>query len=419
MDFDYEQILAATPERLRCALTWQTAGAKPDGKILFGCGVARKCGEEAAKIVRSSGGPDRRALIVTGRNVTSIGIPDLVRAALESSGFSVDVFSDVQPEPPAETPDRVAAMLRDRGFDVVVGLGGGSALDTARAAAALVTNPGSITDYVPGGGRQFEKPGLPSIMIPTTSGSGSEVSPFFVFIVGGKKRSAGHPMLFADVALIDPILTVTMPPGVTAGTGLDALTHAVEGLTHIKAYPIGDALSVKSVELVFEYLPRATADGSDIEARYYMSWASALGMMSYSWTGGLYAHSISYVLTHHLGTGHGAGCGIALPYTLMFNIEFIREKLEYMAGAAGLQGGLPGDCGDTALAVIRRTQDLLGEVGMPRRLKEMGVKPSDVSLYAEDLVRDYPRPFNPRPMTLRGASQLFESMWDGELRPIA
>ncbi|NPV69082.1 MAG: iron-containing alcohol dehydrogenase [Firmicutes bacterium] len=405
--FDYDAILGKTGDSLKRTITWQTAGTKPYGKILFGCGLAKAVGDEAAKLGKE------KALVVTDKTVVDLKVADVVVRSLEASGFKVVVFSDVEPEPRIEVADAAAEVARKGSYGVVIGLGGGSAIDTSKAAAIAAGNPGPILDYVTG--KPFEAPGLPKILIPTTSGTGSEVSNSFVFSKDGKKVFAGHAMLFADVALIDPILTSTMPPAITAGTGLDALCHAVEGLIHPKAYTMGDALSAKSIELVFKYLPRATKNGGDIEARYYMSWASSLGMMSYNWTGGLYAHSVSYVLTHFLKAGHGFGCGISLPYTLMFDIDLVRDKLKYMAKAIGV----PEAVGDAPMAAIRRSWELLAEVGLPQGLKEMGVERSAIELYARELIEKYYRPFNPRPMNLEQAVQLFESMWDGQLRPIA
>ena len=402
----YDEMLKKAPERLKRPVTWQTAGTKALGKLVVGCGVAKTAGEEARRL----GKP--RALLVTDSTLSGLQLVDVVLEALESSGVSADVFSRVEAEPRIELAGEAGEMARTHEYGTVVALGGGSVIDTAKAAAMLATNPGEIFDYI--GGKGFESPGLPRIAIPTTSGTGSEVSNSFVFSKDGRKVFSADALLFPDVALIDPIMTATMPPRVTAGTGLDALCHAVEGLVHPKAYPIGDALSCKAIEFVFNYLPRATRDGSDIEARYHMSWASSLGMMSYNWTGGLYAHSVSYVLTHHLGMGHGMGCGISLPYTLMLNIDYIREKLVYM----GRVLGIPGDASSLPERAIQRSWELLREVNLPQSLQEAGVERQSLKSYAEETMEQYYRPFNPREVGLPQLERLFENMWEGSLKPV-
>lgn len=403
---DYNKLKKQVPESLKETVTFQTAGVKPLGKLAIGFGLAEKVGEEAEKFGQG------KVLLVTDKTLVKLGVCQVISDSLEQTGFLVDIFDDVSPEPHIETAQQVQALVRNAKYSAVVGLGGGSPMDMAKVASMTATNPKDILDYLQGSA--FEVEGLPCILLPTTSGTGSEVSPFIVTSTADKKMFIASPYLYATVALVDPLLTTSMPPGVTAATGLDALSHGVEGLIG-KPTPVAEALTSKCVEYVFDHLESAYQDGGNLKARYYMSYASVLGMMSYTQGGGLYAHSCSYILTLDKGLPHGVGCGLALPYTLMFNFDYIKDILLRFADV--IDSGLRSQ-EVAALKVVEHFYQILGKIGVANNLREIGVNEQQLSTYAQNLIEKYYRMRNPREMNIEQAQRFIELMWEGKLESI-
>lgn len=404
---EYQQMLDLVPEDLQDVSTFQTSGCKPLGKLSIGFGLAQQIGDEALQFGTG------KVLMVTDKTIVDLRLHEVVVRSLETSGFEVSLFSDVEQEPHLDTARNVQRRVRADNFSLIVGLGGGSAMDMAKVAFLTGTNPGDIKEYMTGTPVRHE--GLPCILLPTTSGTGSEVSPFIVLSEEDTKLFVSLPYLYTTVALVDPLLSVTMPPQVTAATGLDALSHAMDGLIG-KPGPLTEALSFKAVELVFQYLERACTDGMDLRARYGMSFASVLGMMAYTQGGGLYAHSCSYVLTIKNKTPHGTGCGVTLPYTLLFNFEFVKGLLARISRI--IEPGFQGTEDELAFQTIMNFRKLLGRVGMPTTIKELGISKDFLPEFAEALVEKYYRAKNPRPMSLEEARRFVEAMWHGQCEKI-
>jgi alcohol dehydrogenase class IV len=402
--FDFE-----IPVHLRREFTFQTAGILPPNGILFGFHTVHKVGEQAKRL----GG--KKVLLVTDEMLVQLGYADFVKTALEKEGIKVDVFGKVDPEPHMETADALCEMVRGSKSDLVIGLGGGSSMDMAKLTSIVATNDQTPLELMTK--KVVTKPALKKILIPTTSGTGSEVSMFFVVSSGKDKYFMGSPYAFPEIAIVDPSLTFSMPPRVTASTGIDALSHAVESIMNRLANPLYDSLGFGGIELIASYLRRATSKGQDIEARYYMSLAATLAMISMSGTGGLFAHSIAYVLAMFQPLPHGVGCGVGLPYTMVFNLPVIEDRLARIARAMGERT----DALSPRTAAERSCQlvyDLTKEVKLPVSLKEMGYKREDLPRMAEICVTKYPRPNNPRPMSPKECLALFEAMYEGELRKI-
>ncbi|MBI5966390.1 MAG: iron-containing alcohol dehydrogenase, partial [Deltaproteobacteria bacterium] len=265
--------------------------------------------------------------------------------------------------------------------------------------------------------KEVARPALKKILIPTTSGTGSEVSRFFVVSAGKDKYFPGSPYAYPEIAIIDPGLTLSMPPKITASTGIDALSHAVESVMNKLANPFYDSLAFGGIELISKYLRRATFNGEDLEARYYMSMGATISMISMTGTGGLYSHSISYVLAMFQPTAHGIGCGVSLPYTMGFNLPVIEDKLALIARAMGerIESLSARAAGQRAVEMV---YDLIKEVKMPVSLKEMGFQHEDVYKMADICINKYPRPNNPRPMSKEECLALFEAMWEGDIRKV-
>jgi len=396
---DYE-----VPAHLKREFVFQTAGILPPNAIIFGFNTVKKVGEQAAKLGA------KQAILVTDAIMMQLGYADLVKGSLEKEGLKVEVFGKVDPEPHMETADALYEMVRKTKFDLVVGLGGGSSMDMAKLTSIVATNPQPPLELMTK--KVVNNPTLKKILIPTTSGTGSEVSMYFVASSGKDKYFMGSPYAYPEIAIIDPGLTVSMPPKVTASTGIDALSHAVESVMNKLANPWYDSLAFGGIELIAKYLPRATFNGQDLEARYYMSMGATTSMISMTGTGGLYSHSISYVLAMFQPTAHGIGCGVSLPYTMAFNLPVIEDKLALIARAMGerIDSLSPRKAAQRAVEMV---YDLTAEVKMPVSLKEMGFQHEDVYKMAEICISKYPRPNNPRPMSKEDCLALFEAMWEG------
>ena len=356
-----------------------------------------------------------QALLVTDETMVQLGYAELAKELLEKEKIEVEVYGKVEPEPHLETADTLYEMVKKTSFDLVVGLGGGSPMDMAKLTALAATNGQTprqlLVDKV------INKAPLKKVLIPTTSGTGSEVSMFLVASIGKDKYPILTNYNYPEVAIIDPGLTLSMPPRVTASTGIDALSHAIDSLMHKLANPLYDSLGLAGIELVSKYLRRATFNSQDLEARYYMSMGATLCMMSMTGTGGLYSHAISYVLAMYQPTIHGIGCGVGLPYTMAFNAPLIEEKLAAVARALGAKTESL-----SLRAAARRSAelvyDLIADVRLPVSLKQMGFRHEDVYKMAELCVTKYPRSGNPRDLSKEDALVLFEAMWQGDLNQI-
>jgi alcohol dehydrogenase class IV len=394
------------PTHLRREFIFQTTGTLPPNGILFGFNTVKKVGEQAKKL----GG--KQAILVTDEVMAQLGIVELVKGAMEKEGLKVEVFAKVDPEPHIETADALYEMVRARKFDLVVGLGGGSSMDMAKLTSIVATNEKKPVEIVEK--QVVTKPALKKILIPTTAGTGSEVSKYLVVSKGTDKYFVGTPYAYAEIAIIDPGLTVSMPPNVTASTGMDALSHAIDSLMNKLANPLTDSLGFAGVELIAKYLRRATFDGQDIEARYYMAVAATMSMMSMNNTGALYSHSISYALSMVQPLAHGIGCGVGLPYSMAFNVPMIEEKQALIARAMGERI----ESLSTRASAQRAAElvyDLMVDVKMPVSLENMGFKHEDIPKMAEVCISRYPRVNNPRPMSKEECVALFESMWEGKV----
>ena len=398
---DYE-----VPAHLKREFVFQTAGILPPNGILFGFNTIQKVGEQAKKL----GG--KQVLLVTDETMVQLGYADLVKGLLEKEGMKVEVYGKVDPEPHMETADALYGLVRKAKSDLVIGLGGGSSMDMAKLTSIVATNPQAPLELMTK--KVVNSPALKKILIPTTSGTGSEVSMFFVCSGGKDKYFMGSPYAYPEIAIIDPGVTLSMPPRITASTGIDALSHAVESIMNKLANPWYDSLGVSGIELISKYLRRATFNGQDLEARYYLSMGATLAMISMTGTGGLYAHSISYVLAMFQPTAHGIGCGVGLPYTMAFNLPVIEEKLALIARAMGDKVESL-STREAARRAAELVYDLTADVKLPVSLKEMGFQHEDVYKMAEICITKYPRPNNPRSMSKEECLALFEAMWEGKL----
>jgi len=393
------------PVHLSKIIEFKTAGVVPPNKVIFGFQSTNTVGYEAAKY-------GDRVMIVSDTTMQSIGVTDSINEILRNHDLEVDLFTSVEPEPHMETVENLYDQCKQSESSVIIGVGGGSVMDVSKLAAQSVGEGNRPIEYVKGSTSPI-KDGLPLILIPTTSGTGSEVSPYTVMMIGDRKQFLSSDFYYPDMAIIDPALTITMPSEVTASTGIDALSHAIESIMHQNANDFTYTFARTAIEMISRYLRSAVMNGEDLEARYYMSMAATMAMLALSTSGGLYAHSVSFVLTKYNPTPHGVGCGLGLPYLMDYNRPLIKEKLIKIAVAFGERTYLYSD-EDVAKKSVFSVIDIMKDCRLPVALKDCeGFKEEDLTDMAELMVNDYPRPMNPRKMTYEDAKKYWRNIWFG------
>ena len=329
----------------------------------------------------------KRALIVTDATLVELGLVDRVKAHLNNARIEVYVFDEVEPDPSVPTVRKGAQVAQELQPDWIVGLGGGSPMDAAKAIWVLYERP----DLEPAEINPFIRLGLRQkarlITIPTTSGTGAEVTWGIVLTDPQEQRKMGlgNRENVADIAIVDPEMAAGMPPRLTADTGLDALTHAVEGYTSTWHTDLTDGLCVGAARLIFHYLPRAVADGSDMEARERMHNAATCAGLGFGNSMASMAHAMGHVLGAAFHIHHGRAVGICLPYTIEFAAHEAPERyadLSHLLNCSSEEG----EKGARALAASIR--DLCRQVGNPTSIAEAGVQRADYEAKLEKLVED-------------------------------
>jgi len=314
----------------------------------------------------------------------NVGIYDKVVQALEKENIEHVVYSKVQPEPPVENVYEALDLYNENNCDGVLGLGGGSAMDVAKAVAMLVTNPGKYEDFV--GIGNVPNKSAPLVLMPTTSGTGSEVSVFSIMIVDGSKAGVVDKNILADVALVDPLLTLSVPRGVTAATGLDAICHHIESYISTNDSPICDAICLEGIKNVGAHLRKAVGDGDDHEARYWMSYASTLGGFVMNLTDGAAAnHGLAFALGAKFQVGHGLSNAVMLPYVLPVVGLASLDKVRNIGEALGedLKGLSDREALDHTVQAIT---SLVKDVGCNIPMRDFGVKEEDINMLTQEVI---------------------------------
>jgi len=329
----------------------------------------------------------RRALVVTDATLAKLGLVEKVAAHLAKAGIEMRVFAEVEPDPSVATVRRGAALAAEFGPDWIVGLGGGSCMDAAKAIWILYEHPeiepGEINPIQPLGLRQKAR----LITIPTTSGTGAEVTWAIVLTDTAEQRKMGlgNRENAADLAIVDPALVMGLPPRITADTGLDALTHAVEGYTCAWHTDLTDGLCLQAARLVFGYLPRAVADGSDAEAREHLHNAATCAGLGFGNAMAALAHAMGHVLGAVFHVPHGRAVALFLPYTIEFAARVAPERfaeLEAFLACAPAEGE-PG-----ARALAARIRELARTVGNPLSVAEAGIARAAYEAAIDKMVDD-------------------------------
>ena len=345
---------------------------------LFGRGAIQLLGPELRRMEVG------RALVVTDRFLYESGAAARVGEVLSQAGVEYAVFYQVQPNPTVQVVEDCAAAIRGLSAQLLVALGGGSAIDTAKAAAILAANGGRLEDYE--GENKSRVPGVPIAAVNTTAGTGSECTDFYIVTdpVRRTKLAMVDVNCMVSIAVNDIDFMMSMPPGLTAATGMDALTHAIEAVLSRGASPLTDKDALWAVEQIVRYLPRAVADGGDEEARSMMAYAEYAAGMAFSNAGLGMVHAMAHALGGRYNLPHGVCNAVLLPYVLAFHTRcpVCRERLERVAQAMGLEERTP-------LGVIAALRALSGQIGIPPSLSRLeGVDPAHFPELAGQALRD-------------------------------
>ncbi len=371
-------------------------------RLSFGFGTVGTAGAEAKALGAS------RALVVTDRVMVKTGIVQRVTESLGGVGF--DVYDEVESEPRIDVAQSVADRVRSAKYDLVVGVGGGSAMDMAKVAAGFATNKGPVVSFV--GNNLFPNRPLPSVMVPTTAGTGAELTVTSMVTVEGHKQWINSPLLLPSVAVVDPELTMSMPPGVTAATGMDALCHNTEAYLSGLASPITDSAALEGIGVIVQNLEKAYGSGGDRGAREAMSLGALMGGIALQ-AKMVYGHSIGYTIATRFKLPHGVSCGLPLPYVISNYAVACAPKMKKLAQAYGV---VPtDDPGRTGVAMAEKVMQIASHLKIPTTLKELGVAESDLLPLAEECVKMYPRPNSPLVFDEKSMAQLYHRMWEGNL----
>lgn len=356
--------------------------------IEFGRGYVNKLNEHVLKL----GGT--KVLIVGDPGVLHAGIVKRLEAPLESAGIPYTIFTEVGMEATIESVDSGTELAKENGCNLVVGVGGGSALDTAKAIGLMLKNPGNIRDYI--GIDLVPGPGAPVIAIPTTAGTGSEMTRFSVLSdkTAQAKLSVGSMYNCPSLALCDPELTVTLPPHLTASTGMDALTHALESYVNKATQPISEALSIQAMTLIAKSLRLAVVQGENIEARHDMLLASTIAAMAFNTTRLGLAHALAMPLGAYFKIPHGVVNAILLPEVMKFNIIGNPHKFAEIARIFGEKTDslTIREAAERSVSAIRQ---LNKDIGITQTLSDYGVKEEHLDLIVDEAILSGNVPVNP------------------------
>lgn len=367
------------------------------------------CLPDAMTVAQSRG--FKHALIVTDAPLTALGVTERVASLLRERDMAVSVFDGVQPNPTVANVDAGLAVLQKVGADCIISLGGGSPHDCAKVIAVLATNGGSVMDYR--GVNKVKKPPLALIAVNTTAGTASEITRFAVITDETRhlKMNIVDRQLAPMLSVNDPELMLGMPPSLTAATGMDALTHAIEAYVSTVATPVTDACALHAIKLIGQFLPRAVANGKeDIEARENMSSAQFLAGMAFNNAFLGYVHAMAHQLGGQYNLPHGVCNALLLPHVEAVNASACAPRMGDVARALGVDTtGLSTEA--AAQSAVKAMFDLARTVGIPAKLSDLGVKREDIPMMAINAMKDGSGATNPRKLTQAEIEAIYEAAY--------
>ncbi|MBA1334604.1 MAG: alcohol dehydrogenase [Firmicutes bacterium] len=373
--------------------------------IEIGTGIVEQLNEK----VRKLGG--KKVFIITDEGVLKAGLLERVKKPLAEGGIKFGCYTKVIPEPPVEQIQEIVNEVKDGGYDLLVGLGGGSSLDVTKVVSVIVTNGGAIGDYI--GTDMVKKPGIAKILIPTTSGTGSEATNIAILtdVKEELKKGVVSPYLFADIALVDPSLTFTVPPKITANTGMDALIHAIEAFIAKKSNAFTDCIALEAIKLISDNLRTAVTDGENVEARYNMSLGSLMAGIAFGNAGVGAVHALAYPLGGQFHIAHGMANTLMLRYVMEYNVVSRMAKFKEIATAMGenVEGLSPREAAQKAIdAMIGLAED----IGVPTKLRQVDIPKEAIPKLAEAGIKvTRLLSNNPRKLTLEDIETIYSNAW--------
>jgi alcohol dehydrogenase class IV len=370
--------------------------------ILAGFGASDRLGQEAMNIGA------KKALVVTDKGVMSSGIGKNIRDHLEKNAVRVEIFEEVMSDPDIANAEACIEMAKKDRYDLIVGVGGGSSMDIASIASVMMTNAGTVYDYF--GINLVKNPGIPTILIPTTAGTGAEVTPNAILTDTKEKlkKAIVSPHIFPRVAIVDPLLHVSMPPSVTSSSGIDALTHAIESYTSNNATILTDLFAREGMIMIGRSLRTAVANGNDMGARYDMAIGSLYAGISLANAGVTAVHALAYPLGGQFNVAHGIANGLLLPYVMEFNVlgnipkfaliaQLLGEKLDHLSLL------------DQAYQAAKAVKAIYRDLKIPQSLTELKVPKEAIPGMAKAAI-NVTRLMgnNPRTMTVQDVEKIYE-----------
>lgn len=349
----------------------------------------------------------KKAFVTSDKDLVKFKVTEKVLTILEKAGVPYELYDNIKPNPTIENVQTGVKAFQASGADYIIAIGGGSSMDTAKAIGIIINNPEFADVRSLEGVAPTKKPCVPIIAVPTTSGTAAEVTINYVITDVEKKRKfvCVDPHDIPILAVIDPDMMATMPKGLAAATGMDALTHAIEGYTTKGAWELSDMFELKAIEMISRSL-RDSVLKVDVTAREDMGVAQYVAGMAFSNVGLGVDHSMAHTLSAFYDTPHGVACALLLPYVMEYNANDTGDKFKYIAQAMGVNtDGMTAE--QYKKAAVDAVRSLSMDIGIPQKLHEIGVKEEDIQTLAQSAIKDACTPGNPREVTVEEIEALF------------
>lgn len=353
----------------------------------------------------------KKALVVTDKGLMKFGVAKMVLDVMDEAGIAYEIFDDVKPNPTVSNVKAGIEACKNASADFIVAIGGGSSMDTAKGIGIVVNNP-EFSDIISlEGVADTKKKSLPIIALPTTAGTAAETTINYVIIDESRqaKMVCVDPNDIPAVAIIDAELMYSLPKSLTAATGMDAMTHAIEGLITKAAWEMSDMFELKAIEMIYKYLPIAVNDPTNPEGRNGMAVAQYIAGMAFSNVGLGVDHGMAHPLSALFDVPHGVACAMLLPTVMRFNVPAALDKYTDIAKAVGVwRDGMTKE--EAADAACKAIEDLSALVGTNKHLTDLGISESDIPALAQQAINDVCTPGNPREVTMEDIIDLYHKI---------
>ena len=353
----------------------------------------------------------KKALVVTDKGLMKFGVAKMVLDVMDAAGIAYEIFDDVKPNPTVTNVKNGIEACKQAGADFIVAIGGGSSMDTAKGIGIVVNNP-EFSDIISlEGVADTKKKSLPIIALPTTAGTAAETTINYVIIDETRqaKMVCVDPNDIPCVAIIDAELMYSLPKSLTAATGMDAMTHAIEGLITKAAWELSDMFEIKAIEMIYKYLPLAVDEPTNPTGRDGMAVAQYVAGMAFSNVGLGVDHGMAHPLSALFDVPHGVACAMLLPTVMRYNMPAAKEKYVDIAKACGVYtADMTTD--EAAEAACRAIEDLSARVGTNKRLTDLGITEADIDALADQAIADVCTPGNPRPVSREDIVSLYRQI---------